>query len=167
MSKIFFDVGISLDGFIAGGNRGPKNPLGDNGPAIHNWMFVQKAFWQHHGKAGGEQDGADGKLINDVFKRAGSYIMGKRMFEEGEPTWPEDLFKTSVFVLTHQIREPWVQKGSTVFYFENKGIKSALIKAKDVAQKKDIRIQGGANTIQQFLNAGVIDEFTLHLTPIL
>ncbi|MBS1935666.1 MAG: dihydrofolate reductase family protein [Bacteroidetes bacterium] len=167
MGKIFFDMAMSLDGFIAGTNRSPQNPLGDNGPQIHNWMFKQKAFWEHHGRNGGEEDGEDGKLIHDVFSRSGSYIMGKRMFEEGEPNWPEDLFKASVFVLTHEKREPWVQKGTTTFYFINDGFESALEKAKQAANGKDIRLSGGANTVQQFLNSGHIDEFTLHISPIL
>ncbi len=167
MSKIFFDAAISLDGFIAGENRGPKNPLGDHGLDIHKWMFVQKAFWEHHGGNGGEVSGDDGKLIHDVFARAGAGIMGKRMFEEGEPNWPEDLFKGPVYVLTHEKREPWVQKGSSTFYFTDNDIKTVLEKAKRDAKEKDVRIHGGANNIQQFLNAGLIDECTIHITPIL
>lgn len=165
MSKIFFDAGISLDGYMAGENRGPKNPLGDNGMDIHNWMYKQKAFWKSLGMEGGEEDGPDGKLIDAVFARAGAYIMGKRMFEEGETNWPEDLFKAPVYVLTHEKREPWVQKGSTTFYFVNDGIESALEKTKQNANGKDIRIQGGAETVQQFLNAGLVDEFTVHIAP--
>ncbi|MFZ1705708.1 MAG: dihydrofolate reductase family protein [Saprospiraceae bacterium] len=92
--------------------------------------------------------------------------MGKRMFEEGEVVWPEDLYKADVYVLTHEKREPWVQKGSTTFYFINDGIHSALEKAKESAKGKVIRIQGGANTIQQFLNSGLIDEFFIHIAPV-
>jgi len=165
MSKIIFDSGISLDGYFAGDNRGPGNPMGGVSREIHNWMFKQKAFWQHLGMEGGEY-GADSKLIEDVFARAGAYIMGKRMFEEGEVSWPEDLFKADVYVLTHEKREPLVQKGTTTFYFINDGIESALEKAKQSAKGKDIRIQGGANTIQQYLNAGLIDEFFIHIAPV-
>lgn len=89
------------------------------------------------------------------------------MFEEGEEVWPNDLYKADVFVLTHEIREPWVQEGTTIFYFINDGIDSALDKARQSAKGKDIRIQGGANTIQQFLNAGLIDEFLFILHPFL
>ena len=167
MSKTIFDIAISLDGFMAGDNRSPQNPIGDGGLTIHNWMFVQKAFWEHLGTQGGDEDGPDGELIRETVARAGAYIMGKRMFEEGEPNWPEDLFKADVFVLTHEKREPWIQKGTTIFYFINDGIKSAFEKAKQSAKGKDIRIQGGANTIQQFLNAGLIDEFCIHISPVI
>jgi dihydrofolate reductase len=167
MRKTFFDVGLSLEGFLAGDHRGPDNPLGDNGPSIHNWMFRQKAFHRTHNMEGGEEDGPDGKLIEEVFARTGAWIMGKRMFEEGEKNWPEDLFKSDVFVLTHEKRQPWVQKGATTFYFINDGIESALEKAKKSAKEKDVRISGGASTIQQYLNAGLIDEFTVHIAPLI
>ena len=166
MSKIIFDSGISLDGFFAGDNRGPNNPMGGVSGKIHEWMFKQKAFWKHIKMEGGEEYGADSKLIEDVFARTGAYIMGKRMFEEGEAVWPEDLYEADVFVLTHEKRDPWVQKGSTTFYFINDGIQSALEKAKISAKGKDIRIQGGANTIQQFLRAGLVDEFFIHIAPV-
>jgi len=166
MSKIIIDCGISLDGFFAGDNRSPDNPMGGVSQAIHLWMFKQKAFWKHLDMEGGEENGADGKLIEGVFARTGAYIMGKRMFEEGEVHWPEDLFKADVYVLTHEKREPWVQKGTTTFYFINDGIQSALEKAKQAAKGKDIRIQGGANIIQQFLNAGLVEECFIHIAPV-
>lgn len=166
MSKIIFDSGISLDGFFAGDNRGPNNPMGGVSGKIHTWMFKQKAFWNHLNMEGGDEYGADSQLIEDVFARTGAYIMGKRMFEEGEVSWPEDLYKADVYVLTHEKRAPWVQKGSTTFHFINDGIYSALEKAKQSANGKDIRIQGGANTIQQYLNAGIIDEFFIHIAPV-
>jgi len=88
------------------------------------------------------------------------------MFEEGEVHWEEDLYKADVYVLTHEKREPWVQKGTTTFNFINDGIQSALEKARHSAKGKDIRIQGGANIIQQYLNAGLIDEFFIHIAPV-
>ncbi|QEC52673.1 RibD domain-containing protein [Anseongella ginsenosidimutans] len=156
MNKLFFDSGISLDGFLAGDHRGPQNPLGDGGMSIHNWMYE-----------GGQENGPESKLVEDTLARTGSYIMGKRMFEEGEPNWPEDLYKADVYVLTHEKRDPWVQKGTTVFHFINDGIESAVKKAKNSSRGKDIRIQGGAETIQQFLNAGLVDEFILHISPVI
>jgi len=166
MSKIIFDCGISLDGFFAGDNRGPNNPMGGVSEKIHKWVLNQKAFWEYLGIEGGKEDNFEGQLIRDVNARTGAFIMGKRMFEEGEVSWPEDLYKADVYVLTHEKREPWVQKGSTTFYFINDGIENALDKAKQSAKGKDIRIQGGANTIQQFLNAGLVDEFFIHIAPV-
>ncbi len=129
-------------------------------------MFNQKAFWEYLGLEGGNEDGTDGKYIRETIERTGAFIMGKRMFEEGEVSWPKDLYKADVYVLTHEKREPWVQTGTTTFYFINDGIESALEKARQSAKGKDIRIQGGANTIQQFLNAGLVDEFFIHIAPV-
>lgn len=166
MSRVIFDSAISLDGFFAGDNRSPQNPMGGVSGKIHSWMFNQKAFWEYLGIAGGNEDSADGKYIRETIARTGAFVMGKRMFEEGEVSWPNDLYKADVYVLTHEKREPWVQEGTTTFHFINDGIESALSKARQSAKGKDIRIQGGAHTIQQFLNAGLIDEFFLHLAPV-
>ncbi len=166
MSKIIFDSAISLDGFFAGDNRSPSNPMGGVSGKIHMWMFNQKAFWEYLGMEGGSEDGPDGKFIRETIARTGSFIMGKRMFEEGEVSWPENLYKADVYVLTHEKRDPWIQKGTTTFYFINDGIHSALEKARQSAKGKDIRIQGGANTIQQFLNSGLVDEFFIHIAPV-
>jgi dihydrofolate reductase len=166
MSKIIFDSGISLDGFFAGDHRSPSNPMGGVSGKIHKWMLNQKAFWAYIGMDVPAEDGPDGQYIRETIARTGSFIMGKRMFEEGEVSWPEDLYKADVYVLTHEAREPWVQKGTTTFYFINDGIHSALEKARQSAKGKDIRIQGGANTIQQFLNAGLVDEFFIHIAPV-
>lgn len=166
MSKTFFDIGISLDGFLAGENRGPQNPLGDNGTTIHDWMFEQKAFSEMHGGNKGKE-GKGNDLLKHTISRTGAYIMGKRMFEEGEVHWPEDLFKASVYVVTHEKREPWVQKGTTTYYFTDENIETVLARAKKDAKGKDVRIQGGGNIIQQYLNAGLVDEFIIHIAPVI
>ena len=168
MSTVFFDVGMSLDGFIAGLNGGPKNPLGDGGMKIHDWMFRQKAFLQHLQLEGGETNNQDNDIIQEVIDRIGANIMGKRMFEEGEFNWPEmSPFHSPVFVLTKEKREPWPRKGGTTFYFVYDDIITVLNKAKDAAGNKDVRISGGADVIRQYLKAGLIDEFNVHLSPLL
>ena len=129
-------------------------------------VLKKNSFWEYLGLEGGKEDGPDGRYIRETIDRTGAFIMGKRMFEEGEVSWPNDLYKADVYVLTHEKRDPWVQQGSTTFYFINDGIESALHKARISAKGKDIRIQGGANTIQQFLNAGLVDEFFIHIAPV-
>ena len=168
MSKVFFDAGISLDGYIAGPNGGSKNPIGDGGLAIHEWMFKQKSFREKLGMEGGEVNNKDNEIISETFNRIGSNIMGKRMFEEGEANWPEDApFHCPVYVLTHQKREPWERPGGTIFYFVNDDIHNMLEKAKKDAGSKDVRISGGSNVIRQFLNAGLIDKFSIHIAAMI
>ncbi len=168
MGKVFFDLGMSLDGFIAGINRGAENPLGDGGISIHEWMFKQKSFREHLGMEGGDTDNTDNDIITKIFHRIGANIMGKRMFEEGEANWPEEApFHTPVFVVTHEKREPWKRPGGTVFYFTDDTVSIVLEKAREAAREKDVRISGGADTVQQFVNAGLVDECSIHLAPLL
>ena len=166
MSKVFFMMGMTLDGFIAGPNGGPTNPLGDGGPPIHAWVFEQQAFRSLQKIADDGETGDDNRLVEATLARTGATILGKRMFDEGEPNWPEEApFHTPVFVLTHEARSPWQRPGGTTFYFVNDGIESALKQARRVAGNQDVRIGGGAQTVMQYLNAGLVDEFTLSIAP--
>ena len=167
MGIVFVDVGVSLDGYMAGPNRGPDNPMGGRVMSIHQWVFECASFREHLGMKGGVSGTLDDDLIKRVFARSGANVMGRRMFDEGEVAWPEEApFHGPVFVLTHHAREPWVRKGGTTFYFVTDGIESALAQAKIAAKGKDVRISGGAETIREYLDAGQIDEFTLHLAPV-
>jgi dihydrofolate reductase len=167
MSRVFFDMGMSLDGFIAGEHRGPKNPLGDGGATIHQWCFAQQRFRKGLGLGDDGETGEDNRIIGEIFDRIGANVMGKRMFEEGEANWPEEApFHTPVYVLTHEERKPWERKGGTTFFFVNDGIESALAQARRAAGDKDVRISGGADAIRQYLNAGLVDEFQLHYAPV-
>ncbi|HEY6729175.1 MAG TPA: dihydrofolate reductase family protein [Polyangiaceae bacterium] len=168
MSRVFVHVGMSLDGFIAGPKRGPQNPLGDGGTAIHEWMFRQRAFRDTHAPGSGGDTGPDNQRLQGIIERIGANILGKRMFEEGEANWPEEApFHTPVFVLTQERRSPWQRPGGTTFHFVNDGIQSALAKAREAAGTKDVRISGGNHTIVQYLNAGFVDELQIALTPVL
>jgi dihydrofolate reductase len=94
--------------------------------------------------------------------------MGKRMFDGGERFWPEEApFHTPVFVVTHEVRDPWVRPGGTTFHFVNDGIERALRQAREAAGDRDVRIAGGPTLIQQYLRAGLVDEFVLSVAPVL
>jgi dihydrofolate reductase len=167
LSTVFIDVGTSLDGFIAGPNGRAGNPLGDGGLAIHDWMFPLRAFHELLGMTGGDT-GPNNDVIQEILNRTGVSIMGRNMFNEGEVAWPENApFRTPVFVMTHEQRAPWQRPGGTTFYFVNDSPAAVLERAKGVANGKDIRISGGANTIQQFLRAGLVDEIAIHIAPLL
>lgn len=166
MSKVFFQVGMSLDGFIAGLHGSPQNPLGDGGTTIHQWMYKLKSWRELVGLQGGITNDDD-TIIRKSAQRTGAYIMGKNMFKEGEANWPVNApFHAPVFVLTQEKREPWEREGGTTFYFVNDGIASGLAQAKEAAGNKDVRIGGGAAIIQQYLNAGLVDEFSIHVAPV-
>jgi dihydrofolate reductase len=171
MSKVFFSVGMSLDGFMAP-KPGPIDALSpewmEQWMKIQKWVFQQRFFRENLKLGEGGETGQDNRILEATFHRTGVSIMGKRMFQAGERHWPEEApFHTPVFVLTHEVRRPWERKGGTTFYFVNDGIESALRQARAVAGGRDIRIAGGADIIRQYLNAGLVDEFSLAVAPAL
>ena len=166
MSAVFADLSISLDGCIAGPNAKPGNPLGDGGERLHDWITVLASWREAHGSSGGDRT-ADDDLVRHTIERTGAHVMGRNMFDEGEFVWGENApFHTPVFVVTHRAREPWVRQGGTTFYFVTEGATAALEQAKAAAGGKDVRIAGGAQVFQQLFSAGLVDEFTLHMVPI-
>ena len=160
-------MAMSLDGFIAGPNGGPGNPLGDGGPGLHQWVYELDSWLGRQGMDGGRV-GQDDDLVKEVFGRTGAFVMGRRMFDEGEVGWPDPPpFRAPVFVLTHHSREPWVRQGGTTFTFVTDWIERAVAQARDVAGDKDVQVSGGASTVQQALNAGLVGELQLHLAHVL
>jgi dihydrofolate reductase len=167
VSKVIVDMGMSLDGFIAGPNAGPGNPLGDGGMRIHQWTFDVEAWRERQSLRGGKTN-RDHEVVEEANARVGAFVMGRRMFDEGEVGWPDPPpFRAPVFVLTNDAREPWVRQGGTTFTFVTDGIERALEQARAAAGGKDVRIAGGANVIQQYLSAGLVDEIQIHLAPVL
>jgi dihydrofolate reductase len=168
MSKVFVSMGISLDGCVAEPNRSIENMGSGGWMELHKWVFDQKVFREKLKLGEGGETGPDNDYLTATMQRIGVNIMGKRMFREGERGWPEEApFHTPVFVVTHEVREPWERKGGTTFYFVNDGIEAALRRAREVAGGKDIRISGGADIVRQYLNAGLVDELMLSVAPTL
>lgn len=173
-SKVFILVSMSLDGYLApegmdlahGDDPGYKD-WASQWSKLQAWVFPQAFIRKNLFFADGGETGPDNDLLSQTFARTGVSIMGKRMFEGGERYWPEEApFHTPVFVLTQQVREPWERPGGTTFYFVNDGLESALRKAREAAGDRDIRLAGGANLIQQYLNAGLVDEMHIALSPV-
>jgi dihydrofolate reductase len=168
MGQIIADITMTLDGFVAGPGDGIEKPLGEGGERIHQWLYDSASWRELHGQEGGGAR-ADGKLVEESFERTGALVMGKRMFENGDGSngWGDDPpFHKPVFVLAHEAREPKVQ-GDTTFTFVTDGIESALEQARAAAGDKDVAVAGGANALQQFIKAGLLDELQVHVAHIL
>ena len=164
--KVFFSVSMSLDGFIA--PESPEDLMGQQWMELQQWVFRQRFFRENLKLGHGGEEGRDNDIVQETFERTGANVMGKRMFDAGAGAWPEDPpFHTPVFVVTHEVRDPWERQGGTTFFFVNDGIESALTRAREAAGEQDVRISGGGETIVQYLNAGLIDEFHVALSPVL
>ena len=175
MSKVCVNIGLSLDGYMAPEGMtmehwedpGYKN-WGAKWGALMRWLVNTQYFRQNLNFGPGGETGPVNDMVRKTAERIGANIMGKRMFEQGERSWPDEApFHTPVYVLTQEKREPWIRPGGTTFYFVNDGAESALRQARETAGGRDIRISGGADVIQQYLNMGVIDELEIALAPVL
>jgi dihydrofolate reductase len=165
MGSVTCDMAMSIDGYVAGPNQSLENPLGEGiDDRLHGWLWAR--------------DPADVEAI-DQITAATAFIMGRNMFGpvrgpweswdgEWRGWWGEDPpYHAPVFVLTHYAREPLVMSGGTTFNFVTDGIESALTQARAAAGDGDVAVAGGASTARAYLNAGMIDELRLHVTPAL
>ncbi|RBY84259.1 dihydrofolate reductase family protein [Blastococcus sp. TF02A-26] len=163
---VFFSVSMSLDGYIA--PESLSELMGRRWMELQGWVFPQRSFRERLQLGGGGEEGRDDDIVRETFERTGASVMGRRMFDAGERMWPESPpFRHPVVVVTHREREPWVRPGGTTFSFVTDGIEAALDRAREAAGDRDVRIAGGGETILQFLNAGLVDEFTIALSPVL
>jgi dihydrofolate reductase len=177
MSKVRVHAfGISIDGYGAGPAQDLDHPMGVGGMALHEWVFPTRFFQQMIGKEGGAT-GVDDDFATRGFENIGAWILGRNMFGPVRGPWPDENWKgwwgenppyhCQVFVLTHHARAPITMEGGTTFHFVTQGIQAALQRATAAANGKDVRIGGGAATIQQFLRAGLVDYMHLAVAPVL
>lgn len=167
---------MSVDGYAAGPNQSVDDPLGVGGPSLHEWVFATRTGAEMFGTGDGEE-GLDDQFIAQGDEGIGATIMGRNMFGPIRGPWDDHEWKGwwgdnppyhhPVFVLTHHPRPSFTMEGGTTFHFVQEGIEVVLEKAFEAAKGKDVRIGGGAATIQQYLRAGLIDDLHLAIVPIL
>jgi dihydrofolate reductase len=176
MGKLKAFITMSADGYVAGPDQSKENPLGVGGEQLHGWLVRLKAFNESHGREGGEVT-ASSPVVEAWFDNVGAEIMGRNMFGGGPGPWGDDEwtgwwgdnppYHNPVFVLTHHEREPLEMQGGTTFHFVTDGIESALDQARKAAGERDISIGGGAQAIQQYLAAGLLEELEISIVPLL
>jgi dihydrofolate reductase len=167
---------VSIDGYAAGPDQSLDNPLGVGGLALHDWIIATRGWRRFHGQKGGE-GGIDDRFASEGDVDIGATIMGRNMFGPVRETWnnsdwmgwwgDDPPFHHPVFVLTHHPHEPITMQGGTTFHFVTDGIEAALERALDAAAGADVKLGGGAATIQQYLRARLIDEMHVAIVPIL
>jgi dihydrofolate reductase len=170
------NIAISVDGYMAGPDQSLDNPLGVGGPRLHEWVFATHTGKQMLGEDGGDE-GLDDQFLVRGDQGVGATIMGRNMFgpirgpwgsEQWTGWWGDDPpYHHPVFVLTHHPHPPIEMQGGTTFHFVDYGIDAALKRAFDAADGKDVRLGGGASTIQQYLRAGLLDELHVAIVPTL
>lgn len=167
---------VSADGFGAGPDQSLEAPLGVGGERLHQWFFPTQTFQSVYGAGQGET-GIDNDFAERGLSGIGAWILGRNMFGPVRGDWPDEAWKgwwgdtppyrVPVYVLTHHPRASFEMDGGTVFHFETDGPEAALEKARAAAGDLDIRVGGGAETIRQYLRAGLIDEMHIAVSPVL
>ncbi len=168
---------ISIDGYAAGPDQSLANPLGVGGTELMGWVFPTRSFQRRVLGAEGGSTGLDDEFAERGFENIGAWILGRNMFGPVRGPWPDESWQgwwgeeppyhVPTFVLTHHARAPLAMKGGTVFHFVTGGIREALERAREAARGQDIRIGGGAATVRQYLQAALIDELHLAISPVL
>jgi dihydrofolate reductase len=176
MSRLRYSTSMSLDGYVAGPDQSPENPLGVRGHLLHEWMRALAVWRKGAGLEGGTVN-ASTAVLEAGDANVGAIIMGRNMFGGGTGPWGADPwngwwgddppFHMPVFVLTHHSREPLELQGGTSFTFVSDGISAALDRAREAARGGDVAVSGGAGAAKQYLAAGLIDEIEIHLVPVL
>src|ERR671924_1909556 len=174
MSEVRVHISVSADGYVAGPDQSLENPLGVGGERLHDWVVALRAWRAPHGLEGGEVN-ASSRVVEESLANVGAEIMGRGKFGGGPGPWGDDLwrgwwgdeppFHMPVFVLTHHAREP-LTLSDTTFTFVTDGIRSALEQARAAAGDKDVFLGGGADSINQYLAAGLLDELELNVVPL-
>lgn len=167
---------ISVDGFGAGPDQSLQNPLGVGGEQLHKWFFPTKTFQELYGDGRGST-GVDDGFAARGMAGIGAWILGRNMFAHSRGDWIDDgwrgwwgeepPYRCEVFILTHYPRVSFEMAGGTVFHFVTEGMEVALERARKAAGDLDVRIGGGAETIRQYLNAGLIDELHIAVSPVM
>jgi dihydrofolate reductase len=165
---------ISLDGYGAGPNQSLEAPLGQGGEELHGWLAATRFFMRMIGREGGTT-GPDHAVAEQGMANIGAFILGRNMFGPVRGPWPDESWRgwwgedppyhTPTFVLTHHARPSLEMQGGTVFHFVTDGIHAALDRARSAAGAKDVRLLGGAATIRQYLQAGLVDEMHIAVSP--
>ncbi|MFC9058845.1 dihydrofolate reductase family protein [Streptomyces sp. NPDC057074] len=161
------DFAVSLDGYLAGPNVSRDNPGGDGAERVFDWIHTLASWRERQGLTGGVEN-RDSELVREWFDATGAVVMGRTMYDLGEEFWGDNPpFRTPVFVLTHRPRPTLVKEGGTTFHFVTEGIRGALERAEAAAGDRNVDIAGGADTVRQYLAAGLVEELHLHVVPVL
>jgi dihydrofolate reductase len=177
MPGLTLEITMSLDGFVAGPEQTLEEPLGRGGEQLHDWIVGLASWRERHGLEGGERN-VDDEVARETIGKAGAIIMGRKMFSGGAGPWEDDPnadawwgddppFEVPVFVLTHHPRETVTKANGTSYVFVTDGIEAALEQARAAADDRGVAISGGANVVQQYLRARLLDELELHVVPLL
>jgi dihydrofolate reductase len=160
MAKIVTGITTSVDGYITGPNDGPGKGLGDGGERLHYWVFGGP--WTYADGPRGEPTGEDAAWLAGVTSRIGAVVCGRGTYEAAGHWGGENPWGLPFFIVTHRPEE---RPEGDAFTFVS-GLEPAVERAVEAAGGKDVHVMGGAETIRQALDAGIVDELSIVIAPV-
>jgi dihydrofolate reductase len=154
-------ITTSVDGYIAGPGDGPGKGLGEGGERLHHWVFGEP--WTYESGPKGEPTGEDAEWLNEAVKRVGAVVGGRATYEAAGHWGDENPWGLPFFIVTHRPEE---QPEGDAFTFVS-GVEEAIERANEAAGDKDVNVMGGADVIRQALDAGLVDELTIIVAPVI
>jgi dihydrofolate reductase len=160
MTKVLAGITTSVDGYVAGPDDGPGKGLGAGGERLHYWVFGGP--WTYENEPTGEATGEDAAWLSEVMSRLGAVVGGRWTYEAAEHWGDKNPWGFPVFIVTHRPEE---EPEGGAFTFVS-GVKEAVERARESAGDKDVHVMGGADTIRQALEEGLVDELTIIIAPV-
>jgi dihydrofolate reductase len=160
MSKVLASITTSVDGFVSGPNDGPGKGLGEGGERLHYWVFGGP--WTYDAGPSGEPTGEDAAWLEETISRVGAVVGGRWTYEAARHWGAQNPFDRPFFIITHRTEE---QPPGDAFTFVS-GVKEAVERARQAAGDKDVYVMGGADVIRQALAAGLVDELSIVVAPV-
>ena len=159
MSKVHAAITTSIDGYFTGPDDGPDQGLGENGERLHYWVFGGP--WTYD-EPQGEATGEDAAWLEAMTAKVGAIVGGRGTYEAARHWGDENPWEVPFFIVTHRPEE---QPDSGEFTFIA-GVEEAIARARDAAGDKDVHVMGGGDVIRQALAAGLVDELTIIIAPV-
>ena len=160
MTKVLAGITTSVDGYIAGPDDGPGKGLGEGGERLHHWVFGGP--WTYDDPPEGKPSGDDAEWLAETSSRVGAVVGGRWTYEAAEHWGGENPWSLPFFIVTHRPEEEPEGHGFTFV----SGVEEAVERARDAAGDKDVHVMGGADTIRQALDAGLVDELSIIIAPV-
>jgi dihydrofolate reductase len=160
MTKVIASITTSVDGYVTGPDDGPGKGLGEGGERLHYWVFGGP--WSYDNPPQGEPTGDDAKWLEEAVATVGAVVGGRWTYEAAEHWGDENPFGLPFFVVTHRPEEE-PEGGHFTFV---SGVEEAVARAREAAGEKDVNVMGGADVIRQALDAGLVDQLSIIVAPV-
>ena len=161
MPKVMAGITTSVDGYIAGPDDGPGKGLGEGGERLHYWVFGGP--WSYEEEPRGEPTGEDAAYLQAAMSRVGAVVAGRSTYEAARHWGDKNPWGIPLFIVTHRPEEE-PDDGEFAFVA---GVEEAVDRAREAAGDKDVHVMGGAEVIRQALQAGLVDELTIIVAPVI